>query len=131
MHRLFRILFAVVLSVITLALCELAFRAFDRFTNPNDNIDVWVKRTNQELREHPLLGYTYPPGQIRDDGQQIDEFGMPNLPEALQWNDVDIVGVGDSYVQAANRSFLNSSRPRTFATIRSHYLVTGRPTTTS
>jgi hypothetical protein len=106
MHRLFRILFAVVLSAVTLALCELAFRGFDRFTNPNENIDLWVKRTNQELREHPLLGYTYPPGQIRDDGQQIDEFGMPNPPEALQWNHVDIVGVGDSYVQAANKIFL-------------------------
>ena len=106
MHRLFRILFAIALSVITLVLCELAFRAFDAFTNPNDNIDVWVKKTNQELKEHPLLGYTYPPGDIRPDGQQIDQFGMPNPPEALRWNDVDIVGVGDSYVQAANKVFL-------------------------
>jgi len=105
MHRLFRTVFYLLLFVVTLALCELAFRGFDAFTNPNENIDLWVKRTNDQLREHPLLGYTYPPGQRLPDGQQIDEFGMPNPPEALGSNHADIVGIGDSYVQAANTVF--------------------------
>jgi hypothetical protein len=105
MHRWFRVVFGFVLAALTIVLCELAFRGFDRFTNPNQDVDLWVKRTNREVQPHPLLGYTYPPGKMHADGQQTDEFGMPNAAAALASRHADIVGIGDSYVQAANTIF--------------------------
>lgn len=103
-------LFSLILFVITFALCEVSFRAYDYFTMPLDNLnmDVWIKKTSSEVEEHPLLGYRYPPKQVVDEQTQADEFGMRNAREALAWDKVDVVGIGDSYIELARRIFFES-----------------------
>ena len=107
MHSHIKYLFSLILLVSTFVLCEVSFRAYDYVTTPHDNRDndVWIQNTSREVEEHPLLGYRYPPGKVLGDFEQADEFGMPNVPEALELDKVDVVGIGDSYVYLANRVF--------------------------
>jgi hypothetical protein len=105
---------------ITLVLCEAAFRAYDAATNPIVNIDGWIKKESAELQDHPLLGYAYPPHKTRGDDWEADAFGLPNVAEALQWNQVDVVGIGDSYVDVADRVFFNQFKSRS---LRYHSLA--------
>jgi hypothetical protein len=106
-RRSIQYLFALILLVFTFALCEVSFRAYDYVTTPQDNLnmDVWVKKTSKEVEEHPLLGYRRVPNQVVDDLTQADEFGMLNAREALAWEKVDVVGIGDSYIDLARRVF--------------------------
>src|SRR5437870_2107858 len=118
--HLFHLIRLLIALVITFALCELSFRVYDFVTTPYQNIDVWVKNTSHDLQEHPLLGYTYPPNKVLGDFEQADEFGMPNVPEALQWDKVDVIGIGDSYVYLANRVFFERFKTHT---VRYHSLA--------
>ena len=106
-RRSIQYLFALTLLVVTFALSEVSFRAYDYFTMPQDNLnmDVWVKKVSREMEEDPLLGYRRVPKQIVDDLTQVDEFGMLNAREALAWNKADVVGIGDSYIDLAHRVF--------------------------
>jgi len=106
-RRAVRYAFGAILTLITFALCEVGFRVYDRFTMPPDNLnmDVWIKNISREVQEHPLLGYRYPPLQVIDENTQADQFGMRNAKEVLAWNTVDVVGVGDSYVDNARLVF--------------------------
>ncbi len=101
----FHLIRGVIALIITLGLGELSFRFYDAVTALHDNVDVWVRETSKDLQEHRLLGYRVPPHKMWNDGTQADEFGMPNVPEALRWPTVDVVAIGDSYVQLANQVF--------------------------
>ena len=107
-----RLIFGVILTVITFSLCEVGFRTYDHFTMPSDNLnmDVWIKNTSREMQQHALLGYRYPPLHVIDENTQADEFGMRNAREALTWDTVDIVGIGDSYIDNAHRIFFEEFR---------------------
>ncbi len=102
--------FWLILIMITSVLCEIGFRAYDHFTMPQDNLnmDVWIRNVSGEVQEHPLLGYRYPPLKIIDTHAQADEFGMRNAKEALGQTGVEIVGVGDSYMDNAHRVFYDA-----------------------
>jgi hypothetical protein len=104
-RRRVKYLFYLIIFVVTTAVCEVTFRVYDALTTPHHNTDTWVKETSRKVQEHPLLGYTYPPNKVINDSRQADEFGMSNVPEALQWKKVDVVGIGDSYAQVANGVF--------------------------
>lgn len=113
-HRLVQYVFSLVLFAITLALCEVSFRAYDYFTTPHDseNMDDWIKRTSREVEEHPLLGYRRVPNKVVNDTTQTDKFGMQNAREALVWEAVDIIGVGDSYIDLAHEVFFKRFKAR-------------------
>ena len=106
-HHSIKYLFALILFVVTFALSELCFRAYDYMTMPPDNLnmDVWVKKISPEVEEHPLLGYRRVPHHVADDLSQVDEFGMLNAREALAWDKADVVGVGDSFLDNAHTVF--------------------------
>ena len=106
-RRFIQWIFALILLVFTFSLCEVSFRAYDYVTAPQDNLnmDVWIKKISKEVEEHPLLGYRRVPDQVVDDQTQADEFGMLNAREALAWDKVDVVGIGDSYFELACRIF--------------------------
>lgn len=101
--------FALILLVSTFALCEVSFRAYDWLTTSQDNLnsDVWIKNISKELEEHSLLGYRRVPNRIVDEMTQVDTFGMLNVREALAWQTVDVVGIGDSYVDLAHKVFFD------------------------
>lgn len=108
-RRSIRYAFGTILVLLAFVLCEVGFRAYDYFTMPQNNLnmDVWVKNISTKVQEHPLLGYRYPPLHIIDELTQADEFGMRNARESLAWDRVDVVGVGDSYVDIAYRVFFD------------------------
>lgn len=116
----FHLLRVVIALIITLGLGEFSFRLYDSFTALHDNIDVWVKETSKELEDHRLLGYRYPPRKMVNDGTQADDFGMANVPEALRSTTSDVVAIGDSYVQVANKIFFEQFKARQ---IRYHSLA--------
>lgn len=99
--------FVLILAIVTFALGEVTFRVYDHFTMPHDNLnmDLWIKKISGEVEEHPLLGYRYPPNYVMDEATHADEFGMRNAREALAWSKVDVVGIGDSYIDNAHRVF--------------------------
>ena len=108
-RRLISCFFALILAIFTFTICEVAFRAYDYFTMPQDNLnmDVWIKKISQEVEDHPLLGYRYPPKRVLDEQTQADEFGMRNAREAVAVDHVDVIGVGDSYIDNAHRVFFD------------------------
>lgn len=108
--------FSLIMVIVTFSLCEIAFRAYDYFTMPqgNLNMDVWIKNISQVVEDHPLLGYRYPPKRLLDEQTQADEFGMRNVREALTWDRVDVIGVGDSYVDNAHRVFFERFKTQGF-----------------
>jgi hypothetical protein len=69
------------------------------------NMDVWIRNISMQVQEHPTLGYQYIPMHVFEDGTQADQFGMRNVKEALQDETVEVVAVGDSYIEAASRVF--------------------------
>ena len=106
-RRSIHYLFALILLVFTFAICEVSFRAYDHVTSLQDNLnmDVWIKKISKEVEEHPLLGYRRVPKQVVDNLTQADEFGMLNERESLAWDKVDVVGIGDSYIELTSRTF--------------------------
>lgn len=95
------------LLVFTLGLAEGSFRLYDRLTmtSDNQNMDEWIKKTSLEVEDHPLLGYRRKPNQVINEQTMTDRYGMQNATEALAWDTVDIVGVGDSYMDLAHHTF--------------------------
>ena len=109
-----RIFFGCILLAVTFVLAEVSFRMYDYVTVPQDtlNQDVWIKQVSGEVEEHELLGYRYPPGKAIDDTSRADKFGMRNAGEVLEWGNVEVVGVGDSYMDAAHRIFFEQFKSR-------------------
>ena len=107
--RAVQLVFATILVFVTFALCEVAFRIYDRVTMPEGNLntDQWIRNITLDLNEHKSLGYQYQPLHKFDERTQADEFGMRNAKEALLLNNVDVVGVGDSYLEVAHRTFFD------------------------
>lgn len=97
----------VVSLIMTFVLCEVFFRVGDYFTAAYsaETVDAWVKRISPELEEHSLLGYRRKPNQVLDELTQVDQFGLANSREGLGWQTVDVVGVGDSMMETAQRVF--------------------------
>jgi hypothetical protein len=106
-RRSIRYTFILVLAVFTAGLGEVGFRVYDYLTNPNDNsdVDTWIREVSRQLEEHPSLGYRRIPNQVLDERTQVDRFGMANAREAVPQESADVVGIGDSYMEGAQRTF--------------------------